>query len=37
MKINIAGAIRDFQRDHSLPVDGKVTDGLLATLRNTKQ
>ncbi len=37
MKINIAGAIRDFQRDHNLPVDGKVTDGLLAILRNVKQ
>ncbi len=37
MKINIGGAIRDFQRDHNLPVDGKVTDGLLATLRNAKQ
>ncbi len=37
MKINIEGAIRDFQRDHNLPVDGKVTDGLLATLRNAKQ
>ncbi len=37
MKINIAGAIRDFQRDHNLPVNGKVTDGLLATLRNAKQ
>ncbi len=37
MKINIAGAIRDFQRDHNLPVDGKVTDDLLATLRNAKQ
>jgi peptidoglycan hydrolase-like protein with peptidoglycan-binding domain len=37
IKIDIEGAIRDFQRDHNLPVDGKVTDGLLATLRNTKQ
>ena len=37
MKINIEGAIRDFQRDHNLPVDGKVTDGLLFTLRNARQ
>ena len=37
MQINIEGAIRDFQRDHDLPVDGKVTDGLLVTLRNAKQ
>lgn len=37
MTIDIEGAIRDFQRDHNLPVDGKVTDGLLTTLRNAKQ
>ncbi len=37
MKINIEGAIREFQRAQNLPVDGKVTDDLLATLRNAKQ
>ncbi len=37
MKINIEGAIREFQRTQNLPVDGKVTDDLLATLRNAKQ
>ena len=33
MVINIAGAIRDFQRAHNLAVDGKVTDELVAALR----
>jgi len=34
MTTNIAGAIREFQRSHGLPVDGKVADGLLTALRN---
>ncbi len=33
MTINIEGAIRDFQRSRNLPVDGKISDGLLAALR----
>jgi len=37
MATNIAGAIREFQRSHGLPVDGKVTDGLLTALRNARQ
>jgi peptidoglycan hydrolase-like protein with peptidoglycan-binding domain len=34
MAINIAGAIRDFQRAHNLAVDGKVTDELMTALRD---
>ncbi|MDH3231025.1 MAG: peptidoglycan-binding protein [Alphaproteobacteria bacterium] len=37
MTANIAGAIREFQRARNLPVDGKVTDGLLAALRSASQ
>jgi len=37
MTTNIAGAIRDFQRSQGLPVDGKVTDGLLTALRQARQ
>ena len=37
MHINIDGAIRNFQRTHDLPVDGKVTDSLMTILRNAKQ
>ena len=37
MKVDIEGAIRGFQRDHNLPVDGKVTEVLLVTLRDAKR
>lgn len=37
MTTNLAGAIEAFQRSHGLPVDGKVTDGLLTALRNARQ
>ncbi len=36
MTINIEGAIRDFQRTHNMPADGKMTDGLLAALRDAE-
>lgn len=36
MAINIEGAIRDFQRSHNLPADGKMTDGLLTALREAE-
>lgn len=34
MALNIEMAIREFQRTHNLPIDGKVTDDLLTALRN---
>jgi|GEM_PF-6660845 len=37
MKTGIEDAIREFQRVNTLPIDGKVTEGLLASLRTAKQ
>lgn len=37
MTANIAGAIREFQRSRNLPVDGRVTDELLAALRDARR
>jgi len=37
MKTGIQDAVREYQRVNALPVDGKVTDSLLASLRTAKQ